>query len=338
MRLTKTFGWSMVAGVLCVLLVAASWFLLVSPQRARAAEARELTAAAQANNSQLEQEIEWLKREYADLGSRQAELAAIRQALPSTPELASLLTTVTTEVEEVGVTLDGVSAGVPVVLGEDSGTGTAAGAEAQGSIDGEDAAAGEDGADAAAGDEAEGEAAEGEAGAEDAGATNVPPAPGQPAPAPTGPVLAAVDLSVTVIGDFGSATLALKELQATMTRAFLVESVAVDVVTDDGVPEGTVELVATGRVFVFADDAELLSPIGDLGGAPGPAGPELTDEPGLVGPEEPGFGEEPGSGSVGEPGGSGLSESELEESVSDAVEPDAVEPALVGSGVQEGTA
>jgi hypothetical protein len=56
--------------VLCLALVAAGWFLLVSPQRAEAADLRDQTAAADQRNAQLEVRIAELKEEFAQLPQR----------------------------------------------------------------------------------------------------------------------------------------------------------------------------------------------------------------------------------------------------------------------------
>ncbi len=238
MKITKTAGWSLGTAGLCVAITAGSWFGLVAPQRAEAAEARSLTAAAVTQNAQLVVQIQQLEQQYAELPTRQAELAAIRLALPEEPGLAQLIRDVNARSTEAGVVLDSVTTGAPAAV-----------------VDA--------GALAAPVTPEPSEEPSSESSSEPSAAPSTPPsdpgAVGQPVTpgATQQPVLAALPVVVTGTGDFASTTLLLKLLQADLPRALLVDSVALSLVDGDENASGTVQTVVTGRVFVFVDPTEI---------------------------------------------------------------------------------
>lgn len=240
MKINKTTGWSLGTTGLCIALTAGSWFALVEPQRAAAAESRELTVAAQDTNGALEAEIEQLREQFADLPSKQAELAAIRLALPSEPALAQLIRDVSLKSTDSGSTLDSVTAAAPIPV--------VAAAEAVVAPD----------ADAPA----EGAAPEPSPAPSETAAPADPSAEGAPAAPPAvaaaaGPVLAAIPVVITVTGDFTSSTLFLKNVQAEMPRAFLVDSLVLTVQESGDSDPGSIQTVLSGRVFAFVDPTEI---------------------------------------------------------------------------------
>jgi Tfp pilus assembly protein PilO len=261
MKLTKTSGWTLATTGLCVALVAGGWFGLVDPQRAAAAESREQTEAAVVANAQLEQKIEQLRVQFADLPARQAELAAIRLALPEEPALAQLIRDVNGHSGDAGTVLNSIVTGAPVAVIDPAAV--AAPVE-------EPTDTGEAGGEAGAEPSAEPSAtpsADASAPATDPSVVGTPAAPAAPAQ----PVLAAIPVTITSTGDFTSSTLFLKNIQADMPRALLVDSLTLAV--DESADEpGTVVTTITGRVFVFVDP----TPIPD---APTGPGAEPSTEP-----------------------------------------------------------
>lgn len=238
MKITKTTGWSLGTTGLCVALAAGSWFALVEPQRAEAAESRELTVMAQGTNAALEAEIEQLREQFADLPSKQAELAAIRMALPADAALASLIRDLSAKSEDSVTVLESVTAGLPVAVVDAAATVVAPdeGTPAEG-----------------AGPEPSAPPSESAAPA-DPSVEAVPPAL---APVVGQPVLAAVPVTITVSGDFTTSTLFLKNVQAEMPRALLVDSLVLTVLEGEDVEPGAVQTVLTGRVFAFVDPTEI---------------------------------------------------------------------------------
>lgn len=250
MAVTKTTAWSLGTAGLCVALSAASWFLLIEPERAEAADSREQTVLAEQANTELEVRIEQLRREYVDLPTRQAELAAVRQALPDEPALASLVRQLTDAGTDSGVKLDSIVTGAAAaVIDPDA---AAAPAEGEPSAPAEGEVAPEPAPEPSAEPSAEPTAA----GTDGAPADGVTAVDG----APVGAVLASVPITVTTTGDFAAINLYVKNIQADIPRAFLIDALGVAVIdavegTEDveEVEEGTVTATITARVFVFVD-------------------------------------------------------------------------------------
>ena len=243
MALTKTTAWSLGTVGLCAALTAGSWFVLIEPEQALAAEARAETVAAESSNAELEARIDQLRAEYADLPSKQAELAAIRQALPDQPALAQLIRDISFLATGAGVTVDSVTTGAVVaVVDPDAVTAVAAPAEA----------------DAAAGAEPSTEPTP-----EPSGAAPADPAATAVPGAPAGAVLASIPVTVEVTGGFFETNLLLKGVQADLSRALLVDGLTITVVEEDDIEPGTVRTSVTARVFVFVDpdSVDALTPV-----------------------------------------------------------------------------
>jgi type IV pilus assembly PilO-like protein len=127
--MTTTHRWVAGAVTAALLLVAGSWFLLISPQRAQAAQLRQDAVAQQSTNDMIRLRTQQLKAQFASLPQRRAELAEIQQQLPSSPELPTLLRQLSTVADDAGVSVDSVSPGQsqPLVAAA-AGAGTSAAA------------------------------------------------------------------------------------------------------------------------------------------------------------------------------------------------------------------
>ena len=246
MSMSSTRTWIAGTVVLSLVLVAAGWFLLISPKRAEAAELRGETVTAQGRNLQLEARIAELKAQFAELPQRKAELAAVRTAMPQEAELATLTRDLQRLAAESGVTLMTIAPGELTSL-VPAGAVVAAPAEAP--------AAEEPRPPRAA----------------------VPPrAPPRRAPtrrAPTPPLprlpsqtvpagLSQVPVTVTVVGSFDKANLFLQKVQEELDRDYLVDVLNVvaeaPAAAEAGKPavvNGDVTMTVTGRIFVLAEDA-----------------------------------------------------------------------------------
>ena len=241
MRLSKTSGWALGTTGLCVALAAGGWFGLTEPQRAEAATSREQTVAASATNAGLEISIDQLRREFADLPSRQAELAAIRLALPEDAALAQLVRDVNLHSSDAGVVLDSLTTGSPVAKVDPMAV---VGAAPEPS----DAPSSEPSAEPSAEPSVEPSAAP------------VDPSVAGAAPgvaAGTQPVLAAIPVVMTASGDFSTVNLLIKNVQADMPRALLVDTLVLTILEGEDIEPGTVQVVLTGRVFAFVDPTEI---------------------------------------------------------------------------------
>lgn len=113
MTMTKTKAWVAGTVVIALLLAVAAWFLLISPKRAEAADIQQQTATAAQTNDETRARIAGLKKEFANLKTRQAELAKLQTALPKDEQLAVLTRDLNTIATNSGVSLKSVTPGGP---------------------------------------------------------------------------------------------------------------------------------------------------------------------------------------------------------------------------------
>ena len=100
----------------CLLVLAAGWFLLVSPKRSNAAELREQAATQVSANAQLETKLAMLKARAKDLPKQQAKLAAVAGKIPDNPALPALVRALTTAATSAGVELVSLTPSAPVAV------------------------------------------------------------------------------------------------------------------------------------------------------------------------------------------------------------------------------
>lgn len=112
--MTNTRPWVLGAAALSVLLVVAGWFLLISPQRSKAADLKTQRVAQEQKNQQLQLDIAQLKAQFNSLPAKQAELAKIKQQLPNNPALPSFVRTLSSIAKESGAGLTSVAPGAPI--------------------------------------------------------------------------------------------------------------------------------------------------------------------------------------------------------------------------------
>jgi Tfp pilus assembly protein PilO len=111
--MSQSRRWVGGTAVVAVLLVLASYFLLIAPKQAHAADLRTQAQTERQANDQLKLDIAQLKVEHASLPARQAELAVIQQQMPSSPNLPSLIRSLTSIAGESGVTLNSIAPAAP---------------------------------------------------------------------------------------------------------------------------------------------------------------------------------------------------------------------------------
>lgn len=226
MSLSKTNAWVAGTVAVCLVLALAAWFLLIAPKRAEAAETREQTAAAQAANAQLELKIAELQAQFAELPQRQAELAAIKQAMPEHALLPTLVRALDDKADAAGVTLMSLTPSAPVAVVA---------------------------ADAAAVALAPAEAATDTTTSTPAGEAAAPEVA-----APSPDILAAVPVSISVVGNFFNVKAFLESVQTELSRDYLVQGLSIVAETEaeasggkPAVKNGDVTMTITGSVFVL---------------------------------------------------------------------------------------
>jgi Tfp pilus assembly protein PilO len=107
--MTVTHKWIAGAVALAVAIMAAGWFLLVSPKRSEASDLQSQADAQLQTNQGLETELEVLKQQKKDLPEKQAELAGLRTQIPQTESMPSLIRLLDVAADKAGVDLVSMS-------------------------------------------------------------------------------------------------------------------------------------------------------------------------------------------------------------------------------------
>lgn len=103
--MTKSRQWLTLTGVAVVAVLAAGWFLLISPKHSEAAQLRnDATAQAQANDT-LRAQVAALTVQARNLPRERAKLALLSGKIPSKPELPTLILRLREAADRAGVTL-----------------------------------------------------------------------------------------------------------------------------------------------------------------------------------------------------------------------------------------
>ncbi len=240
MLTSPTSRWVAGTAGVCAALLALTWFALVGPKRAEAAELVERTEATQQQNDALRIRTAQLKAQFATLPQRQAELSQLVGQMPVTADVPRFVRSLDAMATAAGVRLEGITPGAGTPLAAAGAPGAAGAApKPQPAEATAPAAAAAPGAAGTAG------AAGSSAGGAPATAMNV----------------VAVPVTVTVRGPYFKAVTFLKSLQ-TAQRAFLVNGLQVTVADDE------VALTIRGRIFALPGAAAALT------GVPGsPAAP-----------------------------------------------------------------
>ena len=112
----KVKQWIALTVVGCLGILAAGWFLLVSPKRSEAAEVRAEAASQEAVNAGLRTQLQVLKAQAKELPKKQADLARVAAKIPDNPSLPSLVRALTAAATSAGVELVSVTPGPPVAV------------------------------------------------------------------------------------------------------------------------------------------------------------------------------------------------------------------------------
>jgi type IV pilus assembly protein PilO len=105
--------WMITGAALVAVLVAATWFLAVNPQRVEAADLEIRTADAQAQADDLRNRITKLTADKADLPALTKALQAKQAALPADSGVPAFLRQLQATGTKVGVDISGIAVGDP---------------------------------------------------------------------------------------------------------------------------------------------------------------------------------------------------------------------------------
>ena len=110
----KLKQWVTMTVLASLVILAAGWFLLVSPKKDEAAALRAQAAEQMAANAVLETQLQVLRAQAKDLPKKQAELAAVSAKIPDNPSLPALIRALTEASTSAGVDFVSVTPGQPV--------------------------------------------------------------------------------------------------------------------------------------------------------------------------------------------------------------------------------
>ena len=116
MAITVAQKWYAGAAAASLGVLAAGYFLLVSPQQSNASDISAQAGTVEQANVAAERQVEALKAQYQDLPALQSQVAVIRTRLPQSPEEPTLLRTISALAKSSGVKLASIGVQTPVVI------------------------------------------------------------------------------------------------------------------------------------------------------------------------------------------------------------------------------
>jgi Tfp pilus assembly protein PilO len=112
-RLQQWIGGTVVA---VLVIVAAGWFVLVSPQKHKVSNFNAQSVAQDQTNSGLRTKLSVLTAQMAAVPTEQAEVAAVTQKIPSDPAMPAYVRALTTIAQQTGVELVSIAPSVPTAI------------------------------------------------------------------------------------------------------------------------------------------------------------------------------------------------------------------------------
>ena len=106
---SPTSRWSAGAAGVCTVLLALTWFALVGPKRAEAADLTQQAASARQANDAMQIRTAQLKTQFASLPQRQAELTTLVGQMPPVADVPRFVRSLNALAESAGVRVDGVT-------------------------------------------------------------------------------------------------------------------------------------------------------------------------------------------------------------------------------------
>lgn len=110
----KLKQWVTLTALASLVVLAAGWFLLVSPKKSEAADLQAQAAGQVAANSVVQTQLQVLQAQAKELPKKQADLARISTEIPDNPSLPALIRALTSASSAAGVELVSVTPGPAV--------------------------------------------------------------------------------------------------------------------------------------------------------------------------------------------------------------------------------
>jgi Tfp pilus assembly protein PilO len=104
------------AALACLVVLAAGWFLLISPKRQQVADLKAQVAEQESTNDSTRSQIASLQALSAQLPAQRAKLAAMQGKVPGEPMLPELVRLLSAAADESGVELSGITPTAPAPI------------------------------------------------------------------------------------------------------------------------------------------------------------------------------------------------------------------------------
>jgi Tfp pilus assembly protein PilO len=114
--MTMTRRWAIGTAIAAVVILAAGWFLLVKPQKAKVSDLHTQTASQEQQNQLLLTQISALQAEQKELPKQQQILQKFATQIPDTADEPSLIRALTQTAKAAGVDLPTITPGAPTAL------------------------------------------------------------------------------------------------------------------------------------------------------------------------------------------------------------------------------
>jgi len=111
----KMRQWMILTTLGVVGVMAAGWFLLVSPQRSHATELRGEASTVEQTTNGLRSQIAQLKQQQKGETAQQRELERIAAQIPDNPQLPTLIRELSAAAKDAGVSLESLAPGEPTL-------------------------------------------------------------------------------------------------------------------------------------------------------------------------------------------------------------------------------
>lgn len=114
--MTRTRQWALLTMVVVLAVLAAGWFLLVSPRQSAAAALRAQAATQSQTNDTLNAQVMALTRQARQLSAERARLALLQARIPTGPNLPTLIVQLRDAADRAGVSVVSLQPGAPTPL------------------------------------------------------------------------------------------------------------------------------------------------------------------------------------------------------------------------------
>src|SRR3954454_23548019 len=111
----KMRQWTILTALGVVGVLAAGWFVLVSPRRAHVSDLKTKAASEQSATAQLQTQVAQLKQQQNGEPAQQRKLMKIASQIPDNPQLPALIRELSDAAHQAGVSLDSLAPAQPLL-------------------------------------------------------------------------------------------------------------------------------------------------------------------------------------------------------------------------------